>query len=91
MNPIALTIGVDLAVSDGFSIVSCAYLQGRPKLERERFSGGVNLSAQERNWARLRDARKVYVLHESREVVAAPWVVEEIREAIEALGKAKRP
>ncbi len=55
-----------------------------PRLERERFSGGVNLSAQARNAARVAQARKeqeltAIVMHEEGVAFVSPRGREELR------------
>jgi hypothetical protein len=60
----------------GYRIVAERHLR-KPRLERERFSGGRNLSAAERNRKRLADAKKVFALHGQRVIVVPDWFVDE--------------
>jgi hypothetical protein len=58
-----------------------------PRPERERFSGGVNLSAQERNRKRLDAASVCYTMSDRPgQVMVAPWLVSKVREAFAAAG-----
>ena len=70
--------GIDLVElarqSEYFEIRTDPILGRRPRTEPERFSGGVNLSAQARNRARLVDAARVYRM--GRILLCAPWVFE---------------
>lgn len=49
----------------------------KPRLERETFSGGRNLSAIVRNRKLLADAKKVFVLHGTRMIVVPEWFADE--------------
>ncbi len=49
-----------------------------PRLERERFSGGVNLSAQERNRKRMEEARVFYTFE--GKILMAPWLAKQFWE-----------
>ncbi len=51
-----------------------------PRLERERFSGGVNLSAQARNRRRMEEARVFYTFE--GKILMAPWLAKQFREAL---------
>jgi hypothetical protein len=58
-----------------------------PRLERERFSGGVNLSAQERNRKTMSDARKAYSFTaDPFKVYCAPWLLAEVRAKLQKAG-----
>ena len=59
----------------GFELVVSRYMAPEPALEREYFSGGVNLSASERNRKRLGETCKVYsVVSMPSKLFCAPWV-----------------
>ncbi len=65
-----------------YGIVFDATLQ-KPRFERERFSGGVNKSAVERN-----DKKRVfYVINESRTVVVPNYMRAEFERAVEEYRK----
>lgn len=66
----------------GVELRAIPCLGGPPRFEPERFSGGVNISAQERNQKRRKEAYRLYSLSDMPGVVfGAPWLIEEIRKA----------
>lgn len=57
------------------------------RLERERFPGGVNLSARDRNAAKLNLERsRVYVMASERKIICAPRVSRDPVAAIRKVG-----
>jgi hypothetical protein len=67
-------------------VIYSSYLSSKPRLERERFSGGRNDSAVERNKAKLAEARKAF--HDlMNDVVFVPtWMKPEFEAAMAAAG-----
>jgi len=67
-----------LALPPGVELRASRYLgtSGPPTLEPERFSGGVNLSAAERNRKRVDEAYRLYGVATMPGVLfGAPWLV----------------
>lgn len=60
----------------GFDVIADRHLR-MPRLERERGSGYVNLSAATRNRARLTEARRVYVMQSERKIIVPAWFAHE--------------
>lgn len=69
----------------GFEFFVSKRVGAEPRLERDTFSGGVNLSARERNHKRLGDACRVYqVASVPGRLIVAPWVYELIQAGLGA-------
>lgn len=67
---------------NGYEIRESRYLAGKPRLEKTRFSGGVNLSASQRNQKRIDEAMVVYGLTTMPGILfCSPWVAGLLREA----------
>lgn len=72
-----------LSLAPGIEIRENRYLGPPPRLEPETFSGGVNLSARERNAARIKDAARVYGLASMPGLIfCSPWVASLIRKQV---------
>lgn len=68
---------LDLLKASNTEVIVSRYLASEPWLERERFSGGLNVSARERNERRMREACKVFtVASVPGKLFVAPWVNE---------------
>lgn len=55
-----------------FQIFATRHLP-KPRIERERFSGGVNLTARKRNRDAVEAARKIYVIESERKIIVPDW------------------
>lgn len=58
----------------------------KPKLERERFSGGVNESARQRNEERKRECSSVFLIDE-RTLVVPKWLQPEFEKLLEEVAR----
>lgn len=68
----------------GYEIREVPFLPGAPRLERATFSGGVNISASERNKRRVDEAMRVYGFSDNPGVLfCSPWVAGLLRAAID--------
>lgn len=86
------TLGIDMGFGDYTVVISEAALKAaQPKLERERFSGGVNLSAQDRNRRRLEDlsTRMARKTHEAIQRRVDEIARAQIQGALRASGEVK--
>ncbi len=66
----------------GFDLFPVRELAARPWRERDAFSGGVNLSARQRNLARVAETQRVYVDHVNRRIYGSPAMIAKIAAAI---------
>lgn len=67
------------------SILPCKWLHPLPRMEKERFSGGRNLSAIDRNLARVAEARaevKLVHLQTENAILVPDWMFDEVRTAL---------
>ncbi len=66
----------------GHEIVELPFLPGPPRYERARFSGGINISANERNSTRVDEALRVYgYANQPGKLFCAPWIARLLRAA----------
>lgn len=68
--------------SFGYALFPVRALESRPWIEKERFSGGVNLSARARNVQRINESRKLFVDHKTRSIYGAPSLIYALQEQI---------
>lgn len=66
----------------GFELITSRHLSVRVWRERDTFSGGVNLSARERNAKRIADSQRVYVM--GNKIIGSP---ENIQRVAQQLGR----
>lgn len=62
-------------IAAGFEFIRVKELAVKSWRERETFSGGVNISARERNLARLAETQRVYVDTANQRIYGAPDII----------------
>lgn len=75
---------------DGWQVHPVRHLR-RPRLEKDRGVGYVNLTAQERNRKALADAKKVYTMPAERRIYVPEWFLAEFMAGIERASSSPAP